>query len=139
LASLSYDTPTASPVSLMLLIPAREPDIDDDLGGMTVKRGIAFEASYGLRGARLAVGSSALGRDCSSRTLFGADVLANVTKTWDQPTQRGTTSTYLGAEAGWTALSVRLTFGLAHRVAGPSGPGATIFTWSAGIQLPLKW
>jgi len=136
--SLRYDTPTASPVAVSLLIPLRKPYTDSDWGLMT-RDGLEIEASYGLHGARLAAGKSTRGKSCSPGMLFGTDLLGNVTRTWGKPTRGTANSTYVGVEGGWVFLSVRTTIGVAHRVAGPKGPGGTIFTWSLGIQIPLRW
>ena len=138
MASLRYDTATASPVSIAVLIPIGKPYTDSDWGLLT-RNGVEIEASSGLHGARLAVGHGVRGKDCSSRALFGGELLGTVTRTWGRPTRGTTNSTYVGVEAGWVFLSVRTTIGVAHRVAGPTGPGGTIFTWTLGIQVPLKW
>jgi len=138
MVSLRYDTPTASPVAIAMLIPTRKPYTDSDWGLLT-REGVEIEASYGLHGARVAAGYGGRGKSCSPGLLFGTDLLGNVTRTWGQPTRGTANSTYVGVEGGWVFLSVRTTIGVAHRVAGPKGPGGTIFTWSAGLEIPLKW
>lgn len=36
-------------------------------------------------------------------------------------------------------MSVRVSAGVAHRIAGASGSKATVFIWSVGVQVPLGW
>jgi len=139
MAAVRYDTPTASFIALTTLIPTKKPFVDSDWGLVTLQHAVEVEASYGAHGARLSVGAANLGKASCQRLLFGFDLMANVAKTWGHPTRGGADSTYVGAEAGYVFLSVRTTLGFAHRVAGPKGPDATIFTWSFGIQVPLKW
>lgn len=139
MATVRYDTPTASFIALTTLIPTKKPFTDSDWGLGTLQHAIEVEASYGAHGARLSVGAANMGKSACQRFLFGVDLMANVAKTWGHPTRGGADSTYVGGEAGYVFMSVRTTIGFAHRVSGPKGPDATIFTWSAGIQIPLKW
>jgi hypothetical protein len=121
MASLRYDTPT-SPAAIAVLIPTRGPQ---GQRSASRERSIEIEASYGLHGARLGSGP-ARGRIARRALRRRA---GNVTRT-GRPT-RGTTNSTRRRRGRRVFLSVRMTLGVAHRVAGPrpaapSSPGTGI-------------
>src|SRR5262249_41247541 len=102
--------------------------------GTTVetRRAVELQASAGMGGARVAGGMAFLNGP------FGPDVLISLTRTSASPRSAAAHATYVGLEGGYTWLILRLSAGVAQRVAGPSGHKDTIFTWQAGVQLPLS-
>ena len=94
--------------------------------------------SAGAGGFRVAAGGAALALEGPFLTT-GFDALFTVSRTGHTPRGAAADSTYLGGEAGLIIMSVRLSAGVAHRVAGASGSKATIFTWNVGVQIPLGW
>lgn len=89
-------------------------------------------AGVGPGGSRFAVGPSFRGL---WRPVFpyGADALLTIVRTSDSPRSATPHSTYIGGEAGFVYLSVRMGLGVAHRVSGP-GPHDTVFTWNVGVR-----
>ncbi|HMD36419.1 MAG TPA: hypothetical protein VKH42_15690 [Vicinamibacterales bacterium] len=117
-----------------LLIPVVKPEHGDDLGDTLGHKGLEIEASAGTGGVRVAAGAAWLAKAGGGPVLFAADVLGTVTRTSVAPRGAGGDSTYVGVEAGWTVMMVRVSAGVAHRVAGPDGPHETAFTWSVGFH-----
>jgi hypothetical protein len=68
---------------------------------------------------------------------FGLDLRGAITRTFGSPRAATPRATYAGVEGGMTIAYVRFTIGVAHRLGG-SGDKATIFTWSGGVQIPIK-
>jgi hypothetical protein len=134
LVGAGYASPTRWTGGLGVLIPFGTPKPNGDLGDVRGQRGLEVDGGVGAGGARLAVGPAWIGKPPSGPVLFKVDVLAEVTRTWNSPRSASADSTYAGLEGSWMVLMVRLSAGVAHRVAGPAGPDATIFTWSAGMQ-----
>ena len=101
--------------------------------GRTVetKRAVEIQASAGMGGARVAGGAAFLNGP------FGPDVLLTLTRTSASPRDAAPHATYAGLEAGYLWLFLKVSVGVAHRVAGPSGHHDTVFTWKAGAEVPL--
>ena len=102
------------------------------------RAGVVVTGRAGTGGFGVAVGGAALALEGPFLTT-GFDGLFTLTRTGHTPRGATENSTYVGGEAGLVLMSVRLSAGVAHRVAGTSGPKATIFTWSVGAQIPLGW
>jgi|SRR5262245_5987580 len=134
LVGARYAAPTRSTGGLGLLIPFRKPRQDGDLGDLRDHGGLEIEASAGVGGARLALGPAWVGKPPGGPALFGGDVLVGLTRTWNSPRGASSGSSYVGLEGGLTLLMVRFSAGIAHRLTGPEGSNATIFTWGVGVQ-----
>ena len=108
-----------------LFVPFGKPSSRDSL------HAVEMQAIAGMGGARVAGGMAFLDEG------FGPDVRLSLMRTSASP--RGATphATYVGVEAGWIWIYLRLSAGVAQRIAGPSGQKDTVFTWQAGVQLPL--
>jgi hypothetical protein len=128
-----YAVPTRWTGGLGVMIPIGN-SRDTDLGDLREYRGLEVEGSAGVGGARLAVGPAFAGTSPRAPVLFVGDVLVGLTRTWNSPRAASADSSLVSVEGGLTILMVRVSAGLAHRVAGPAGPKATIFTWSVGAQ-----
>jgi hypothetical protein len=130
-----YAAPTRWTAGLGALFPFGSPSQNGDLGDVRGYRGLDVEAGAGIGGARLALGPAFVGRSPGFPIIIAAgDLLASLTRTWRSPRGAGADSTYVGLEGGWTVLSVRVSAGLMHRVAGPKGSEANVFTWSVGTR-----
>jgi hypothetical protein len=102
------------------------------------RAGLVVAVRGGTGGYGVAVGGAALALEGPYLTT-GFDGVFTLTRTGQAPRGAAAVSTYVGGEAGLVLMSVRLSAGAAHRIAGKSGPKATIFTWSVGVQIPLGW
>jgi hypothetical protein len=102
------------------------------------RAGLVVKGTAGMGGFSVAAGAAALALEGPYLTT-GFDALVTVTRTGQTPRAAGVHSTYVGVEGGLVIMSVRLSAGVAHRATGPPGSNATIFTWSAGVQIPLGW
>lgn len=102
------------------------------------RAGIVVTGRAGTGGFDVAVGGAALALEGPFLTT-GFDGLFILTRTGHTPRGATENATYVGGEAGLVLMSVRLSAGVAHRVAGTPGPKATIFTWSVGAQIPVGW
>jgi len=129
-----YSAPTRWTGDVAMLFRLGKPRQNGDLGDLQEHRGLEVEASAGVGGARLALGPAFVGKPPGGPALFGADLLVGLTRTWNSPRGASTRSSYAGLEGGLTLLMVRLSAGIAHRVAGTEGPDANIFTWSVGVR-----
>jgi hypothetical protein len=127
-----YDVHGGAPLRLSggaaLLLPFGKITDDDNLARQNA---VEIQASGGMGGARVAGGLAFL------TGPFGPDVLFSVNRTWASPRGATAHATYLGLEGGYVWLILRVSAGVAQRVAGPAGPKATIFTWQVGAQVPL--
>lgn len=125
-AGAQYGTPLKASASLGLFRsqpnPARHPQID----------GFIVEAGAGPGGVRASAGLAGF------LEFFGLDLRGVVTRTFSQPRGASARSTYGGVEGGLTIYYVRLSAGVAHRLAGPPGDKATIFSWGAAVLIPFK-
>ena len=110
-----------------ILFPFGSAQSDDNL---TKQRAVELQAGGGRGGVRVGGGMAWL------TGPFGPDVLLQVTRTSDSPRGGRPRTTYLGLEAGYTLPLLRFSVGVARRVAGPSGPKGTVFTWEVGIRVP---
>jgi len=99
--------------------------------GLKNQRAVELEANAGMGGARVAGGIAFLAGP------FGPDVLLSLARTSASPRSAAPHATYVGLEAGYVWLMLRVSAGVVQRVAGPSGQKATVFTWQAGAQVPL--
>lgn len=126
LPSVQFEAPSRLSGGLSVFIPT-----SDDPG--SGRGGYIVEARAGRNGARVAFGRAGY------LEYLGLDARAFVMRTWSDPLNASTDSTYAGAEGGLSIAYVRVALGVGQRVAGPSGKHGTIFTWSAGVQLPLFW
>jgi hypothetical protein len=135
LVGVRYDAPGRATVSGGALLPIGTLGRSGDLGGqLRAYHGVLVDASVGRGAMRVAAGQARRLKEPGGPVLFGEDLLITVVRT--SPSPRGATpaSTYVGGEAGVTLLTARFSVGLAHRIAGPSGPKRTVFTWSIGFQ-----
>jgi len=123
LPSAQYGGPLKISGGLAVFVPIGETRTE-------FRQGIEVEGSAGQGGARASVG---LARFLEA---FGLDARAVLTRTWSSPRDASPDSTYGGIEAGVSIAYVRVSVGVAHRIAGASGPDATIVTWGAALQLP---
>lgn len=132
LVDVGFGGPTQATIGLGLVVPVGryEPihDFLEEFSGLEVK------ASTGTDGARLAVGRAIFDKHEDESVIFVHDVLVGVTRTWKSARGASPDSTYVGVEGGLMFVCMRVTAGLAHRVAGPAGPKGTIFTWTVGMQ-----
>lgn len=126
LASAQYGRPIRSSVGLAVFVPTGE-------RRHPIRDGFLVEGSVGQGGTRVSAGPAAF------LEYIGLDVRAVLSRTGASP--RGATpgSTYGGLEGGITIAYVRVSAGVARRVAGASGRNATIFVWGAGLQFPFVW
>jgi len=92
---------------------------------------VDIQGSAGMGGVRVAGGMAFLDEG------WGPDVLLTMTRTSASPRSADPHATYMGVEAGYNWLIFRMSAGVAHRIAGPSGPDGTVFTWQAGAAIPL--
>ena len=97
-----------------------------------IGNGLVVEASAGQSGARASAGY--LGFE----DAMALDARLVLSRTWGSPLHASTDSTYAGIEAGLWIAYVRVGAGIARRLAGPSGAHRTVFTWSAGLQFPIR-
>lgn len=123
LPAVQYGAPLRLSGGLSVFVPLGET-------GTMFRQGLIVEGSAGRAGGRASIG---LARFIEA---FGLDGRAVVTRTWSSPLDAATDSTYGGIEAGLSIAYVRVSAGVARRIAGASGPDATIFTWGAAFQLP---
>jgi hypothetical protein len=96
-------------------------------------KGFIVEAGAGQGGVRASFGLA------SFLEYMGLDARGVVHRTFAHPRGASSESTYLGGEAGLTIAYVRLSLGVAQRIAGPSGEDRTILTWTVGVHVPLGW
>lgn len=129
-----YGAPTRWTGDLGLVIPFGKPKQNGDLGDLRDHRGLEVEGSAGAGGARFALGPAWIGKPPGGPVLFTVGVLAGLTRNWSSPRRATADSTYAGVEGSWMFLMVRFNAGVAHRIAGPAGLDATVFTWSVGVQ-----
>jgi hypothetical protein len=111
-----------------VLFPFGKASSDDNL---RKQNAMELEASAGMGGARLAGGIAFL------TGPFGPDVQVSLTHTSTSPRGFAAHATYAGLDAGYLWFILRVRAGIARRVAAPSGEKATLFTWQAGVQVPL--
>ncbi len=137
LVGAQYGAPTRLAATAGVLLgpprPFRPGDSPD-----SSRVGLVLAGGAGTGGFRVAAGAAALALEGPFLTT-GLDALFTVTRTGRTPRGAAGESTYVGAEAGLVIMSVRLSAGVAHRVAGHAGQKATIFTWNVGVQVPLGW
>jgi hypothetical protein len=124
LPAVQFEAPGRVTAGLSVFIPT-----SDDPG--SGRDGWIVEARAGQSAGRLAFGRAGY------LEYLGLDARAFVSRTWGDPLNASPDATYLGAEAGLSIAYVRVAVGAARRVAGPEGRHATVFTWSAGIQVPF--
>jgi len=137
LAGGGYAAPTEVFGSAGVLIARPEP-FEPGASPDSSRAGLVVAGRAGTGGFGIAAGVAALAHEGPLLTT-GFDALFTVTRTTHAPRSASPDSTYVGGEAGLVIMSVRLSAGAAHRTSGPSGPNATIFTWSVGVQIPLGW
>lgn len=138
LFNAQYGTPLRLAGGIGVLLPVGKPVRNTDGGTEGTRAGLEVEAGAGAGGMRLAVGPAAY---MYEGAIMGVGVDARVTLARASDSPRGATvhSTYLGAEAGLVISLMKVSAGVAHRVAGLSGQKAMIFTWSVGVQVPIGW
>jgi hypothetical protein len=132
LVGVSYEKPLRLVAGLGTLIALGGPEAGDH--GVLSYPGLLVEAGAGTGGRRFAAGLASRVKDPGGPVLFGADALFTLRWTDDSPRAASANATYLGAEAGLLLIGVRVSVGVATRVAGLDGPDNTIFTWSVGAQ-----
>ena len=124
LPAVQYGSPMRASGGLAVFLPTAE-------GGTFRRRGFIVEGDVGQSGAKLSFGPSSI------LEYMEVDARGVLYRTWGSPLRAATHATYAGAEAGIMIAYVRASVGVAHRVAGPSGPRATILSWNAGLQFPF--
>jgi hypothetical protein len=127
-----YDGTIREGVEFGLIVPTDSVPPDDFI--LRYVEGIKVVASGGQSGARVAVGRAFLLKLAKGGSIGGLELLGSTVRTLRGPRDASPHSTYLGAEAGFLLLGAHASVGLAQRVMGPSGPHATILTWSVGVQ-----
>jgi hypothetical protein len=124
LAGGQYGSPMRISAGLALFVPTGD-------RYRAITEGFLVEGSAGQGGARISAGLARF------LEYLGLDGRAVLSRTWTSPRGAAAHSTYGGLEAGLTIAYVRVSAGVAHRIAGAAGPDATIFTWGAGLQIPF--
>ena len=94
-------------------------------------RGVLIEAAAGDGGFELAAGWGQRWKLRHGPALYGQDILATAFR---KRTDSGD-ATYVGAEAGLTVMTLRMSVGAATRVDGPADAERTIFTWGIGFHI----
>ncbi len=125
LPTVHYGTPLRVAAGVGVYVPTHEE------GGFR-GRGFIGDAGVGQGGVRASFGCA------SFLENFGLDLRGVFTRTWKSPRVAPAESTYAGAEAGVTIGYVHASVGVARRLAGPPGSHATLFTWTAGLHVPIK-
>jgi hypothetical protein len=99
--------------------------------------GFLVEGGLGQGGARYSAGVMALDNtSIVDGGGWGIDARVVMNHTFASPRRATPDSKYVGVEAGLTIMNIfRLSAGVSHRVAGPSGPHGTIFMWDGGVQI----
>ena len=124
LPAVQFEAPSRITAGLSVFFPTKvEPGPRSE--------GYIVEARAGQRGGRVSFGR------VGYLEYLGLDTRVFVGRTWGDPLNASTDSTYAGVEGGMTIAYVRVAVGVARRVSGPSGPHGTVFTWSAGVHLPI--
>ena len=124
LPAVQFEAPGRITAGLSVFIPTHAE-------GGERRHGWIVEGRAGQSGGRLAFGRQGY------LEYLGLDTRAFVSRTWNDPLNASSDSTYVGAEAGMTIAYVRVALGVAQRVAGPSGKHGTVLTWSAGVHVPF--
>ena len=133
-AEAGFGAPQRASCSVALILPLRKWTCDDGFCG---GRHLEIQANGGAGGWRAAGGLAILGYP------FRSDLLFTVSRTSSSPRGASSDSTYAGVEGGFAIpvfpvgnrsfLNVRPAIGVAHRMRGPAGRQATVFTWSVGV------
>jgi hypothetical protein len=123
LPAVTYGRPLRLSAALSVFLPTADDGQQRD--------GFIVDAAAGQGGARLGFGRATFVE------YVGLDARAVAIRTFASPGGASGKSTYAGLEAGLTLAYVRVSAGLARRLSGPTGPRATIFTWTAGFQYPI--
>jgi hypothetical protein len=129
-ASALYDASSRTTGEVGVLVPLTL-GMDPDAVFLEC-RCLEATAGVGAGGSRFTVGTSFRGL-WRPILPYGWDALLTIKHTSDSPRGAVPHSTYVGAEAGFVYLSVRIGVGVAHRVSGP-GPRDTVFTWNVGVR-----
>ena len=132
-----YGAPTEWFGSAGILIAPPKP-FQPGTSGDSSRAGLIVTGGAGSGGYRIASGVTGLALEGPYLTT-GFDGLFTVTRTGHNPHSAAADSTYIGGEFGFVIMSVRLSAGASHRTSGTSSGKATIFTWSAGVQIPIGW
>lgn len=131
---LSFGTPARATVQLGASIGDHIPSRGEDLAMGT---GPVFEAAIGLGGGKIGVGHSLVVLTDEASIRVVADLKAVAIRSWDEPRGASRNATYLGAEGGLSVSFVRLTVGLAKRLAGRPSGANVLLTWGAGVQIRM--
>jgi hypothetical protein len=134
----NYGAPTKMSGTAGVLIPLGRQEPSSVQPSIT-RTGAIVEGAFGRGGQRIAAGWSARMTEGSLLLTYGLDFCGTVTRTSGTPRGASADSTYAGFVAGFNVSAARMTAGVEHRVSGPSGPHATIFTWTLGVQVPIGW
>jgi len=102
------------------------------------RRGLEVMGSAGAGGFGIAAGPMSVVSEGWAMTV-AADVRGTLTRTSNSPRDATPRATYVGADAGMVLTVIKFDVGIAHRVSGPTGPKAMIFTWRVGVQIPVGW
>jgi hypothetical protein len=133
-----YGAPTRAAATAGVLIPVgTQPE--HDIQPSVMRRGLIVDAAIGAGGQQLSAGWGARMHEGNLLLLYGLDFSATLTRTTNSPRSAAANSLHAGASAGLNLSVVRVTAGIERRISGASGPKATIFTWSVGVQVPLGW
>ena len=99
--------------------------------GICLAPGVEAQAAAGLGGWRIGAGPA-------FRGLFGPTVLVTLTHTSTRPRGATPAATYVGVDASYMLLLVRMGVGFARRISEPAaGPDRTMFTWTVTAHVPL--
>jgi hypothetical protein len=125
LPSISYGAPLRTSASVALFRSNPNPRQEQLIDGWIA------EGGAGRGGVRFSAGYA------SFLEYLGLDLRGAVTRTFGSPRSATPRSTYAGVEGGITIAYARFTVGIARRLGG-SGDKAAIFSWTAGVQIPIK-
>jgi hypothetical protein len=124
LPAVQFEAPSRITAGLSVFFPTKvEPGFR--------REGYIVEARAGQSGGRVAFGR------VGYLEYLGLDARAFLGRTWGDPLNASTDSTYAGVEGGMTIAYVRIALGVAQRLSGPSGKHGTVLTWSAGLHVPI--
>ena len=124
LPAVQFEAPARLTAGLSVFFPTKaEPGFR--------REGFIVEARAGQSGGRLAFGR------VGYLEYLGLDARVFAGRTWGDPLNASTDSTYAGVEGGMTIAYVRVALGVAQRLSGPSGKHGTVLTWSAGVHVPF--
>lgn len=131
LAGARKSGPLGGSATVGILIPVTSPKRGTGYGSdWFAHQGVLIEAAAADDGFELAAGWGRRWTPRRGPVLYGQDIMATAFRRKNSPID----STYVGGEVGLTMMTVRMSVGVATRVAGPSDASRTIFTWGIGFH-----